>query len=74
MSVNSESSDDARRAIPNRLSRAVSAHIVADAPPDHDDVMATVRRARGWVCALVGASVVIGLWTSIFFAARALLH
>jgi hypothetical protein len=36
--------------------------------------MATVRRARGWVCALVGASVVIGLWTSIFFAARALLH
>jgi hypothetical protein len=68
-----ESSEDGRT-ISNLLSQAISEHVVADAPPDHDEVMATIPRSPGWVCALVGASAVIGLWTLIFLAARALLH
>jgi hypothetical protein len=68
-----ETSEDGRT-ISNLLSQAINEHVVADAPPDHDEVMATIPRAPGWVCALVGASAVIGLWTLIFLAARALLH
>ena len=63
-----------RKAIANLLSRAISEHVVADAPPDHDEVMATIPRSPGWVCALLGASSVIGLWTIIFLVARARLH
>jgi hypothetical protein len=74
MCARSESSGDGRKAIANRLAQALSEHIVADAPPDHDEVMATIPRSPGWVCALVGASAVIGLWTLIFLAGRALLH
>jgi hypothetical protein len=74
MYIRSESSGNDRKAIANRLSHAVSEHIVADAPPDHDQVMAAVPRSPGWVRALVGASAVIGLWTIIFLVAGALLH
>ena len=74
MSIRSESSDDGGEAIADRLSQAVSEHLVADAPPDHDEVMATIPRAPGRVRLLVAASAVIGLWTLIILAARALLH
>ena len=74
MYIRSESSGDDRKAIANRLSHVVSEHIVADAPPDHDDVMATIPRSPGWVRALLGVSAAIGLWTLIIVAARALLH
>jgi hypothetical protein len=68
----SESSHDARRAIAKRLSRVIGAHIVADAPPDHDAVVATRPRAPGWVRALVGASAVIGPWALVLLAAATL--
>jgi hypothetical protein len=74
MYIRSESSGDDRKAIANRLAQAVSDHIVADAPSDHDEVMATVPRSSGWVSALVGASAVIGLWTLIILAAGAALR
>lgn len=64
----------AREAIADLLPRAISEHIVDDAPPDLDQVMSKVPRAPGWVCALVLVSSLAGLWTLIILAARALLH
>jgi hypothetical protein len=74
MDADSESSKGDRKVIANLLSQAISEHVVGDAPPDHDEVMAAIPRSPGWVCALVGGSGVIGLWSLIFLAARALLR
>ena len=74
MDASSESSKEDRRAIANLLSQAISEHVVADAPPDHDEIMATIPRSPGWVSALFGASAVTGMWMLIILAARALLR
>jgi hypothetical protein len=74
MYIRSESSGDDRKAIANRLSHALREHIVVDAPPDHDEIMATIPRSPGWVRALIGVSAVIGLWTLIILSVSALLR
>lgn len=74
MDADSESSKGDRKVIANLLSQAISEHVVADAPPDHDEVMATIPRSPGWVSALFGGSAVSGIWMLIILAARALLR
>jgi hypothetical protein len=81
MRIGSDLPDDAHRAtndnrepVADLLSQAIREHVVADAPPDLDELMATVPRSPGWVGAVFGASAVVGLWTLIFLAAEALLR
>lgn len=63
-----------REALANLVSRAISDHIVDDAPHDLDEVMSKVRQSSGWVRLLVLASALAGLWTLIILGVRALLH
>jgi hypothetical protein len=81
MSISSESpgrdrnpANDDHRAAADFLSHVISEHIVADAPPDLDQVMATVPQSPAWVRVSFAASAVTGLWTLVILVARALLH
>lgn len=74
MSIRSESSGADRKARSNRLSQAVREHVVADAPPDHDEIMGRIPRAPRGIGVLAAAAAVTGLWTLIFLAAGTLLH
>jgi hypothetical protein len=63
MRIGSDLPDDAHRAtndnrepVADLLSQAIREHVVADAPPDLDELMATVPRSPGWVGAVFGAS------------------
>lgn len=63
-----------REALANLVSRAISEHVVDDAPHDLDEVMSQVRQSSGRVRLLVLVSALAGLWTLIILGVRALLH
>lgn len=63
-----------REALANLVSRAISEHVVDDAPHDLDEVMSKVRPSSGWVRLLVLAAALAGLWTIIILGVSALLH
>lgn len=63
---------EARGALRGAASRAIEAHLVADAPADLDEVMGAVPVAPGWVRLLVLVAALVFSWALIIFVIVAL--
>jgi hypothetical protein len=57
---------------PTGVADSLKELVVADAPPDYDEVVASVPVAPGWVRVMVVLLAALGSWALVFAAVRML--